>query len=303
MPKGKTHFGYFRDRYAFKLLEFITTEKKSVGKIKSGPFAKLLRKPAVKEFLSRNSSGTISAQQLNSVWLEPSEQYLLTLSTWDASEQWAQSSRKGVNLVLQLNFSNKHRQQYLKYIKPNNYDPFIDTFHPVMQPNQRELYRDTLGWSRIDLDIDNNEALIEEIQTDWLRDAKNEYKKALKWIEKEPKRKTIYNCDATAVDVKYYFEHSLLFHADVWSEAILLATIEFMKHEVGIDTIYYHTFDSGKILKRIDYSAPPRSLYTTLPKRFCFELSKTGPEFLELDKQFKRKKKILQSLEWHKLKL
>ena len=55
----------------------------------------------------------------------------------------------------------------------------------------------------------------------------------------------------------------------------------FLKEEIGINTIFYHTFEGGNFLKGIDYAKkPPRSLNTSLPKKFCFELTNQYPAFL-----------------------
>lgn len=42
-----------------------------------------------------------------------------------------------------------------------------------MDREQHERFRDTLAWSRIDFDFDTGEALIEEIQSDWVRRVKH----------------------------------------------------------------------------------------------------------------------------------
>ena len=61
---------------------------------------------------------------------------------------------------------------------------------------------------------------------------------------------------------------------------MLAATIWFLREEIGISRIYYHTHEYGAQLKRIRWGLPPRSLYTSLPRRFCFERTEEAPEFL-----------------------
>jgi hypothetical protein len=76
-----------------------------------------------------------------------------------------------------------------------------------------------------------------------------------------------------------------------WAEAMLAATIWFLREELGIKTIFYHTFDSGCRLKGIEDTLPPRSLYTVLPKKFCFEETDRLPGFLALENN-KRMRRI-----------
>ncbi len=46
--------------------------------------------------------------------------------------------------------------------------------------------------------------------------------------------------------------------------------------------MYYHTWESGLLYKQLpEDNAPPRSLYTKLPKRFGFEKVAMGPSFLD----------------------
>jgi hypothetical protein len=77
-----------------------------------------------------------------------------------------------------------------------------------------------------------------------------------------------------------YIEETLQPHMALWQEAVLAAAIWFLKEEIGISKIYYHTFEFGCKLKRISGNRPPQSLYTRLPSRFCFEKTDCAPEFL-----------------------
>ncbi len=58
------------------------------------------------------------------------------------------------------------------------------------------------------------------------------------------------------------------------------AAIGFLVEEIGISQIWYHDSDTGVRMKRIEWSKPPRSLYTKLPRSFCFEKTSQVPEFL-----------------------
>ena len=46
--------------------------------------------------------------------------------------------------------------------------------------------------------------------------------------------------------------------------------------------IYYHTHASGARLKDIGHGRlPPKSVYTDLPRQFCFQEIEEGPGFVE----------------------
>ncbi len=68
--------------------------------------------------------------------------------------------------------------------------------------------------------------------------------------------------------------------ADHWDEIMLSAAIWFLVDEIGIRKIYLHDHVSGAKLKSINGTFPPHSLYTRLPKRFCFTETTQGPYFL-----------------------
>ena len=64
----------------------------------------------------------------------------------------------------------------------------------------------------------------------------------------------------------------------------MTAAIWFLKEELGIHRIFYNTFETGIRLENIDWGAPPRSMYTTLPRRFCFKECEEPPVFLRKSK-------------------
>ena len=61
---------------------------------------------------------------------------------------------------------------------------------------------------------------------------------------------------------------------------ILLATLIFLTDELGIRRIWMHEAESGARLKHIRGTAPPRSLYTSLPRSFGFTATPEPPGFL-----------------------
>ena len=79
---------------------------------------------------------------------------------------------------------------------------------------------------------------------------------------------------------KTYLNQVISDHMKLWDEALLSAAIWFVRHELGLSTLYIHDFDSGNRLKAIAGRLPPRSLYTDLPKKFCFEQIDHAPLFL-----------------------
>ncbi|MEO1293996.1 MAG: hypothetical protein AAFV62_14430, partial [Pseudomonadota bacterium] len=131
----------------------------------------------------------------------------------------------------------------------------------------------------LDVDLASNEALIEEVQTDWLRLAAARLKY---FAENTPegeqpediaRRKRLDRARA-------YVNEVLKPHEKLWDKAMLTATLSFLKDELGLKTVYIHDADCGAKIKNISGRLPPRSLYTKLPKSFCFEPTQDGPQFL-----------------------
>ena len=96
---------------------------------------------------------------LDSYFPAGTEDYALTLGLWGeerASTSWTQTTRAGLNVVVQLNFPAAHDRAYQRYVEPLK-DPFELSFHPIRQNG-----RHTLAWSRVDIDPERGEALIED---------------------------------------------------------------------------------------------------------------------------------------------
>lgn len=290
-------FYYFKDRYALMLLSYLVDDKASISQLRNHRFAKLLKKPIINNILKNSGNGVLTQNAIASAWPGEYECYLLTLGKWGETTKgaWAynQTSRPGMNLVLQLNFSSRHNRSYYQLISPGSDHPFEFSGHPISKGGAR-----TLAWSRIDIDFDNDEALIEEIQNDWIRIAMR--KRAI------AKRITDRSDTNRQVCIKYlgcrpepmlkYFDENLAPHIPLWDEAILSATIRFLKKEIGIKKIFYHTFKAGCELKRIGYYKPPKSLYTQLPSRFCFQKTSQLPMMISTQKA-KRMKGLIREKE------
>jgi len=265
LPEGRTVFYDFPDRYAFLLLEaYAREEGTSVANLKKSQFKSLLQKPSVKEFLSRFGDAYVRSSDFEEVWPDEIQPFRLTLGTWPAltrkpTQRWHQVTRWGWNLVLQLNTSVSHRRD-LASIVPTWERLIPYPYHPIAENGEL-----TLAWARIDIDLETGEALIEEIQSDWVRDVK---------------RNASYTYEEESKGWTEYMDTFLKPYARKWPETMLTAAIWFLLKEIGIRTIFYHTFETGVRFKKIVYSLPPKSLYTDLPKKFCFRITHNGPLFI-----------------------
>jgi hypothetical protein len=283
LGQDRTKFYYQKDHYALMLLSYFIGRGMKINEIKNSKWKRLLDKPLIKNHLKKAGSQHLCPEQLYPHWNQDSHCYLLTLGSWGSSKGrsrfYNQTSRPGLNLVLQLNFSEQHNCEFRKLIKPVVSQPFSAYGHPVSQKHH------TLGWARIDLDIIKNEALIEEIQTDWIRlvgRAKQYLEKHGEENVKKQRWKPSYirGIGCGLAELEMYCKKVLKQHTSIWQEAMLSAAIAFLRDEVGIRNIFYHTFDSGCQAKRISGTRPPRSLYTRLPEKFCFEKTSRSPSFL-----------------------
>jgi hypothetical protein len=99
-----------------------------------------------------------------------------------------------------------------------------------------------------------------------------------------------------------YLDEVLAPYAQVWDQAMLSATLRFLREELGIRRIWYHGWESGNALKGIEPdSAPPRSLYTRLPRQFCFSETSTFPRMLQRRQCKRRLAKAGVSARFHRL--
>lgn len=265
LPKGRTVYYHFPDRYALLLLEhFVGEEGKPITEIKSSPFASLLNKPTVKVILADLGGKHLRSWDLMKAWPQIQDGYRLTVGTWPELDEkpqpnWHQITRRGWNLVLQLNFSFSHNRILAKTVE-NWQRPLEWSPHPINKENEI-----TLAWSRIDIDLETGEALVEEIQSDWVRDVKSYAMNS--WSENQ-------------TSWKEYYEEVMHPKTKRWPETMLTATLWFLLAEIGIRQIFYHTADTGVKMKNIESTPPPRSLYTSLPQKFCFQKTHNGPQFI-----------------------
>ena len=288
-------FDYFKDRYALLLLQLAFEDGVSKRDIRASSFAQLLDKAVVKQLLSLFGGKAVSADDYDWCWPQDVQCYHLTLGTWNGNDSsWNQTSRQGFNLVLQLNFSNQHDAAYRRLVDPANERPFEFFGHPIAKR------RHTLAWARMDIDLDRGEALIEEIQNDWLREARWAYREAMR----DGESCFFWNSEIRSEDVIRYVTDVLCDYETTWDEAMLAATLWFLRRELGIRKIYYHTHETGAAMKRIVYRRlPPRSLYTRLPRKFCFEETGDAPAFIRRKSRSLVTRRKLSDARFHSLEL
>lgn len=248
--------------------------------------------------LTAQGNGRLSPALFADQWQPSSQPFVLTVDRWGDDNKWHyQVTRPGCNLVLQLNFSEQHNRQYQKLVKPEDEFIFNYSGHPVMERGKRRLFRNTLAWARIDFDFERGEALIEEIQSDWVR----RVQACLNGIRRGITPWYLDYCDCNPERFELYMERVFAPFVALWAEAMLSAAIHFIRAELGIGDIYYHTHEAGQKLKRVDCGAPPRSLYSELPRKFCFQRTDEDPSFIKQDRTFIRKRRKVKQVEWYRL--
>lgn len=278
----RTLFHYYRDRYSLGLLRHLSRQGPlSVAALKQSPYAPLLHKPRIKHVLAELGGKQVDEFQLaRHDYDADQDAFVLTLDTWGSERRSErrrkQTSRLGYNLVLQLNFSRQHDQRYAR-LGCCRESYFNYHGHPV------SCQRNTLAWARLDLDLASGTALIEEIQSDWIR--------GVAWLAERVARRLqagkkpgdevrFYGVQCSLQTAQEYCHFVLARYSTIWAEAMLWAAIAFLREEIGLTRIFYHSAEGGRLLKRIQGSLPPRSLYTELPRKFCFAPTGEAPEFL-----------------------
>ena len=289
---GELPYPYFPAREAPWLLLHRMSGPQKIAVLRRGPLAGLLSRPGMAEVLAACGDGTLSPRQLLPL-ADPLEAFgmerqlmtdraseaafdvaaaadwvpfNITFTTWGSMEtggywRWAQISRKGENLVLQLNFP-EHFVADFEYFGGKVLRKRCETsVHPV-----RLDHKMTLSWVRLDFDPWGEDVLIEEIQSDWIR----VFREALKRWQSPGK-----NSELAEV-----LRHGMATYGLTWARASMLAALALSVREFGVRRIWMHQPDTGTKLKAIDDIQPPRSLYTDLPKRFGFRPTDRAPDFL-----------------------
>ena len=295
---------YHNDLYALYLLQKYCqkTNKKnqqsiSIADIKNSQFAKLLQRVTLKRLIAEFGDGKITNERLDNLVFEQYNSYVVTLSRWGCKDcySWNQTSVPGANLVMQLNLTNQHDQLML--------DLQIDAseFKYLSHPIHRT--KSSLSWARIDFDLDTGEALIEEIQNDWLRRAATHSRWSKRAILNGQKYYKL-GCEVYSAQKMFNYTKELLDkYQKSWHETTLFYAIKLIREELGISNIFYHSFETGAVLKNMGDWLPPRSLYTDLPKQFCFAKTSIGPKFIVSNSKIKRRLKKLKNAYWFQLNL
>ena len=277
-------FWYFPGRFAFALLAQAAGDGVALRELKRRPEGRLLDRNDVKPLLASLGGGVVRAETFEDYWPHNAQPLVLTLDCWGSSRgyAWAQTSRRGYNLVLRLDLPRGHVQDLKRRV--GNYEWLFNCeAHPVAREARR--LRETLAWARVDFELEGDVALVEEVQSDWIRDALWAAKHG--WFADDR--------EIQASVISRYVVEALGFLAKEWAEAMLCATFWFLRHRLGMRRVYLHEFETGCALKRLRHDKPPRSLYSQLPRRLCMSLSEQAPEFLYTDPRAKRVLKKLRS--------
>ncbi|PCJ59675.1 MAG: hypothetical protein COA79_09735 [Planctomycetota bacterium] len=285
LPKGQTAFSYYRDQYAVYLLGQLLQKGFSIAELKKSSFAGLLQKKVVKDILARDLKMIRLFPKAN-IACAKEYHFSLNLTIMDRDDLCDQTSRNGVNLILQLNFNAEHSRFFRKKL-----DCKLDWLNGSCHPVRRDKI--TMAWCRMDINFDTDEVLIEEIQSDWMRYSLNWYKYVKKDLLKSEKRKMCFKKYGIKPEAYLeYYERFVKPYGPIWEESMMFATLCFIREELGLKNIFYHTQDSGRILKQMDDWLPPASIYSTLPKKFYFKLNSEAPILLQKDRN-RRVKKVL----------
>lgn len=278
LPRGRTVFHYFKDRFAPLLLRYLVGDGVRVSDLKNTRYGALLDRPPVKQALSDYGRGWLGPSLLDLVWAHDTKAFVLTLGGWDGRRsRWGQTSRRGYNLVLQLNFSSEHDRLYRRLVRPLR-DAMLNGYgHPVMRQGRRKLFRETLAWARIDLDLECNEALIEEVQSDWVRGATALLRHARARLSGGHGSVAWYGAEGESCAVIDYAERVLAPYHAMWAEAMLAVAIDFIHRELGIDTIYYHEFETGCRVKNIQGQPAPALVVHGAAAAVLFRKDHRGP--------------------------
>jgi len=304
LSSDRTVFRYARDDYAVTLLSYVAGNGKRISEIKHSDFRGLLEKPVVKNILANVGDGQMSYRDLYYINIQDRQNFVLTVGSWDRDRKYfSQTTCESANLVLHLNFNIGHDRLFHHLIGNDELVYFKYDEHPILRKGERAQYRNTLGWARLDMDLNTGEVLIEEIQNDWLRRAKRYQRMMSRYMARHPDYQKKLGLRSTPETINNYVVRALGPVYRIWDEAMLTAAIRFCVEELGIGRIYYHTFDTGNRLKQITWGHPPRSLYTELPKKFCFQETAQAPEFLHKSKIVKRKLKKVKNSRWYTLQL
>ena len=292
----RTVFHYHPDRYAVYLLQRHVDkyQQQTIKDLKQSSVGKLLDRPLIKQFLANHGHNMVSAQDLQCIWSPDYEPFVLTLGSWGYRDtySWAQTSRPGANLVLQINLAS-HWDALLRKLLRQDLNTLLGWSHPISETRST-----TLGWVRFDLEWQSGEVLIEEIQTDLIRSLMLLNKRAVRLKEKNHKDIYFHGLKLDIEEAIAVTENVVNQFGRQWHDILLAAALWFAFEELGMDKVFYHSFETSVVLKKLKRSQPPRSLYTQLPKKFCFQTTSLGPRFITNNKHANRRLKKVKQHSW-----
>ena len=288
-------FPYAKDAFALSRILDETGEGKAISEIKKGPNGRFLGLPLVREFIAKAGNGKLTPDLFFYQSPEPTDLYMVTLDKWGSEKKywgrgWEQMARPGYNLVVQLNLSGKHLEA-MRRVDRRMIDDVTPRYvcHPV-----RDDGTITAAWARVDMDVDMGVALIEELQSDWVRNTASLRSEIADLTDMQdlvnegmglPCRRWL----------RYLGSDEFRRIEKNWAEALLEATVQFLRREVGISDIYLYDFETGcrfKGMDEIDFRQP-RSIYTRLPKRFGMARVEEMPSFLLKRKRDRQMRKVM----------
>lgn len=308
LPEMQT-LPYYADRESPWLLSQLMKGDTTVAALKSGPGARLLSRPALRALLTQGGGalahrdvlalahadramtwsglGRAARAGLDAIYGADWMDFRLSFCDWgtESGWHWSQLSRKGGNLVLQLGFPSDHAALMGRYLPRESRKSFECDGHLVRQEGCP-----TLAWARLDVDLATGTALIEELQSDWLRLTR----RTVTMLSLRAPR-------SRAVKMAQAYEQALRARYDkLWPRAVLFAALLVLRDQLGCREIFLHQPDPGARLKQIYGRQPPRSLYTALPRSFCFAPTRDVPYFLARNRLLRRLAKSQDGpLFWH----
>lgn len=309
LPTGRTRYYYTPGQYIPFILATLVRRGRlqTLADLKQSPYAKWQQHPWLKGYIASLPNAKSSLDGLSDRLLDgPVTPYTLSVGRWGHAKgsRWYQTSRRGENLVLHMNLP-MHYIRDLQALGIHN--PCDEQWwcHP------RDGRRLTLGWARVDIDFAHGQVLIEEVQNDLLRDLSDALKDARAALDPAA---TVYLMGerVNASKLRRLCEAWIQQMCQVWADALLYMTLQFIINELGIYDVYYHQWQSGNVLKRLSPDwAPPRSLYSQLPERFGFNKTTEWPLMLSgddkvrqcVDRASRKLNRAPIQLQWYRLQL
>lgn len=218
LPQQRSLFHYYKDQYAVYLLQHLCQRSLSrdLKAIRQSPWGKLLNEPILANVLKHSGNGNLNTAQLDYLWPTNPEHYVLTLGSWGHPRGYGcnQTSRPGTNLVLQLNLKSQYDTEFRSMVGCKAND-FSGGCHPFSAKRDA-----TLAWARLDMDFSTGELLIEEIQSDLIRDLEKIYRVAQERPTDSHGRFYLYGISFEKTKVLQYCTQLLATQKKLWSEAI-----------------------------------------------------------------------------------